>query len=231
MRALGANKLKLAVAIGEHLLAGRAQFTAHGTWLPWLREFCELGERQARTYVTLAQHRPEVEAYRQRAADMGVEPSIRGALAFISPPQQKKSKKPRKTSELATPAIFGAYLDGNQDSFFQALRFAPSLRAALIERLPVKIVVEVPKGAAEAAAEARAILKLARNTSAPNIDAVCDKASRIARLLGPAKPAALAPSNAKLDLDAFPKARDLDRPDLDIPESLRRDVPVGTTIN
>ena len=62
MRALGANKLKLAVAIGEHLLAGRAQFTAHGTWLPWLREFCELGERQARTYVTLAQHRPEVEA-------------------------------------------------------------------------------------------------------------------------------------------------------------------------
>jgi hypothetical protein len=224
---LGAKKVKLAVAIGEDLLEARKQLE-HGAWLPWLTEVCKLtlglGPRQACFYVTLAEHRPRVEAYLNRASNLGTTPSIRGALEYIASQDGKRPKKPKKVSELTNSAILGAHLDGHRESFWEALQFAPGLKAEIIKRLPPKIVVEVPRGAAEAAAEALEIQKLVVNASASNAETIRDKAARITRLLGPPKPAPPAPCNVKLDLGALPKALTLEPPDLDIPEFLQRTV-------
>ena len=162
----------------------------------------------------------------QRAANSGAKASIRGALDFISP-QEKKPKKPKKVSEIETAAILGAFLDERHDLFFRALQLAPGLKADITRRLLSETTVEIPRDAAEAAGEARAILKLLGNASAPNIETAREKAGRIARLLGPVpapRPASLAPCNAKLDLGALPKALALEPSDLDIPEFLQRTV-------
>src|SRR5271166_5083467 len=89
MRENGADFVRLAMATGDDLIRGRALLAKHGHWLALLRAACELGQRQALNYVELAEHRPAVEAYLQRAANMGRRPSIRGALEFISPPDTK----------------------------------------------------------------------------------------------------------------------------------------------
>jgi hypothetical protein len=211
MNELDADKVRLAMANGEDLANGREQLTQHGNWLIWLREACELKQRQALSYVTLAQHRPAVEAYLQRAANMGVKPSIRGALDFISP-QEKKPKKPKKLTEIETPAALGPFLNGRPDLFWQALQLAPELKAEIAQRLSsetASTLVETSKSTAEAAVQVRAIRELLWHPTSTNIETARDKATRTVRLLDPEpapKLTAVAPSKAALDLGLLPRA-------------------------
>jgi hypothetical protein len=145
-----ADKVRLAMANGEDLTEGREKLTRHGSWLIWLREACELRQRQALNYVTLAEHKQEVEAYLQRAANMGTKPSIRGALDFISPPQAKP-KKPKKLTEVETPETLGAFLEQHPELLFKALPHAPALTAEIVKRLERPLGRKAAKARAKAA--------------------------------------------------------------------------------
>jgi hypothetical protein len=182
-----ADKVRLAMANGDDLAKGREQFTHHGSWLIWLREACELQQRQALRYVALAQHRSMVEAYLTRESNMGGRASIRGALNFISP-SEKKPKKPKKVSEIETPEILGSFLDDRPDLFWQALQFAPELKEQIAQRLApetTSTTVGASKSMAQAANQARSIRELLRHPTAPNLESARDKASYTARLLDP----------------------------------------------
>ena len=150
MREAGADHVRLARAQGGDLHTGRELFTQHGTWLTWLRQACELRQRQALSYVALWQHHDAVEAYLQRAANSGARPSIRGALAFISPPDVR-SKKPRKLSEVETAAMLGPFLEQHPDLFFEALPLAPTLKAAIESRLQRPLHMKLKKAEQRAA--------------------------------------------------------------------------------
>jgi hypothetical protein len=210
MNELGADKVRLAAANGDDLVAGRAQFTVHGTWLSWLHEACELQQRQALRYVTLAQHRATVEAYLTRAANLGVEASIRGALEFISPPV-KKPNRVKRLAEIETPQVLGQFLENHPDLFWESLQLAPKLRAGIAQRSPTVLGAESAKPssgakAAQTAAEGRAILELLKHPTTTNIDTAREKAARIVRLSDPAKPVPVAPKPPVLDETLFPKA-------------------------
>jgi hypothetical protein len=229
MSELGADKVRLAMATGEDLIAGREQL-GHGEWLPWLREACDLKERQALNYVKLAQHPTAVARYLHSCANLLREASIIGALKFISPPDDTP-KRPKKVSEIETPAILGAFLDGHRSLFWQALQLAPELKGEIAQRLfpeTATTTVETSKSRAEAAAQVRAIRELLRHPTSTNIETARDKATRTVRLLNPApasKSASVMPSKAQLDCGALNKALGLNRSELDIPEFLQRAVP------
>jgi hypothetical protein len=210
MNELGADFVRLAMANGDDLAEGRPQFTKHGSWLSFLREACELRQRQALTDVTLAQHRPAVEAYLQHAANLGTKPSIRGALDFISP-RGDRPKKPKKLVEIETPALLGAFLNDRRDLFWEALQLAPELKGEIAQRLSetASTAGEPSKPTAEAAAQMRAIRELLRHPTSTNIESARDKATRTVRLLDPEpapKLATIVPSKAALDPGLLPKA-------------------------
>jgi hypothetical protein len=196
---------------GDDLITGRTQFKKQGKWLSWLFEACSLQQRQALRYVTLAEHRPDVEAYLTRESNLGIEVSIRRALNFISPPAGKP-KKPKKISEIEIPDILGAFLNEHCELFWKALPLAPKLKDEIAQqKLPkaANATDDASKVMAKAAAEARAIRQALRkdNPSSTNLEDACTKADRIVRLLDPT-PASKSdvPSQAKLDVDALPKA-------------------------
>jgi chromosome segregation ATPase len=61
----------------------------HGEWLPWLQENCQVGERQARRYITLSQNYPELlETNRTLGSDL---PGIQQALALITADDETKA--------------------------------------------------------------------------------------------------------------------------------------------
>jgi hypothetical protein len=128
MREYNADVVRLAMASGDDLILGRAQFTKHGTWLPWLRSECELGQRQALNYVALAQHRAAVEAYLQSTANLGRTPTITGALNFIFPPELRPPSKPKQSPAIETAEGLGRFLEEHQSLFWAALEVAPTLR-------------------------------------------------------------------------------------------------------
>jgi Protein of unknown function (DUF3102) len=69
-----------AIAAGRLLIEAKA-LLRHGEWLPWLQEHCQVSDRTARLYMRLARHAPELEANRQRVADL----TVRAALDALAP--------------------------------------------------------------------------------------------------------------------------------------------------
>ena len=161
-----ADKVRLAMANGDDLIDGRDRFTEHGSWLPFVREACELKQRQALNYVKLAQHRTLVEQYLHSCAILERQASIIGALKFVSP-SDVKPKRPKKLSEIEAPAVLGAFLEQRPDLLFEALAYAPGLKVKIQKRL------ERPLG--HKAAKARA--KAARELTQPPLVARDDTAS------------------------------------------------------
>jgi Protein of unknown function (DUF3102) len=55
-----------AIAAGLLLLEAK-EIVGHGDWLPWLQANCEIGPRQAQTYMRLARNRHKLEALKTRS--------------------------------------------------------------------------------------------------------------------------------------------------------------------
>lgn len=80
--------LEHALKVGRLLIKAK-KLCSHGTWLPWLEQNFEGKDRTARAYMQVVQRWPELEANRQRAANLGM--SVREAmkLAFFERPVNK----------------------------------------------------------------------------------------------------------------------------------------------
>ena len=78
------SALEYALEAGRLLVEAKSQ-VEHGEWLPWLKANFEGGERNARNYMRLARHMPELEANRQRSADL----SIDAALKLLAAPEEE----------------------------------------------------------------------------------------------------------------------------------------------
>lgn len=74
--AAASTALEHARRCGELLLQAKAEID-HGGFLPWIAEHCDVGERQARNYMRIAEHWDAI-SNRQRASDL----SVRQALAL-----------------------------------------------------------------------------------------------------------------------------------------------------
>jgi len=104
------NILREAITAGEALLKLKTS-VGHGEWGHYLRRHCELGERTAQIYMRLAEHRAELEANPQRAADL----SLRGALKFIGKEPNKDGKSAKSaTTSLSTLAWSNATAEERQ---------------------------------------------------------------------------------------------------------------------
>ncbi len=66
----------------------------HGQWLQWLQKHCQISERTAHYYMTLAQ---DFEANPQRVADL----AMREAIKVITAPKRLKHNK--QTTKLSPP--------------------------------------------------------------------------------------------------------------------------------
>ncbi len=79
------NAIAHALKAGELLIVAKSK-VAHGAWLPWLAEHCEVAERTARAYMRLANELPRLdEVKRQRVADLSLRETLK-ALAAPSKP-------------------------------------------------------------------------------------------------------------------------------------------------
>ena len=85
--------LERANTCGDLLIQAK-RFFAHGHWLPWLREHCEVSERTAHLYMRLSRHADEI---RNRC---GFDVSVREAVALIAKPRPAETADP----EIADPA-------------------------------------------------------------------------------------------------------------------------------
>jgi len=85
-----------AMEAGRLLAEAKAQ-VAHGEWLPWIEEHFSGSARTARAYMRLNENRAEVEANRQRVANLGV----RDALAYLAEPAEPEpdEEPPEEPSE------------------------------------------------------------------------------------------------------------------------------------
>src|SRR5262245_9596976 len=63
------NLIEHMLTAGDALIAAKAA-VRHGNWLSWLREECDLSERQAQKYMTIARGRAVLEANPTRGADL-----------------------------------------------------------------------------------------------------------------------------------------------------------------
>ena len=84
------TSLERAIEAGERLIEAKA-LVAHGQWLPWLKELCDLSERSAQAYMRLARHKDVVNTKSAAVADL----TMRAAVAEITEP-----KWPDKLSEI-----------------------------------------------------------------------------------------------------------------------------------
>jgi len=73
------NLIEHMLAAGDALIAAKAA-VGHGNWLSWLREECDLSERQAQKYMTIARGRAVLEANPTRGADL----ALTAALKLLS---------------------------------------------------------------------------------------------------------------------------------------------------
>jgi hypothetical protein len=84
----------------------------HGEWGSYLRGHCELNERTAQVYMQLAEHRTEIEAKAQHAADL----TLRGALKLIGKPSSHDTSDKRgKSAKASTPLSSLAWSEATAD--------------------------------------------------------------------------------------------------------------------
>jgi hypothetical protein len=124
------NILREAITAGEALLKLKAS-VSHGEWGHYLRRHCELGERTAQVYMRLAEHRAELEANPQRAADL----SLRGALRLIPNKSGKPTKSTKAGAALSSLAWSNATVD-ERCRFVDAIGLIPWLAAMPPSWLP-----------------------------------------------------------------------------------------------
>ena len=74
-----ASALERAVLAGERLIEAKGHL-AHGEWLPWLKEHCDLPARTARQYMRLARNKEAIEAKTATVANL----TVRNAVAEIA---------------------------------------------------------------------------------------------------------------------------------------------------
>jgi Protein of unknown function (DUF3102) len=77
------RSLERAIAAGDLLIEAKAQL-AHGQWLPWLQEHCQVPERTAQVYMRLARHAPELKSKSETVADL----SVRDAVDLLTEPRE-----------------------------------------------------------------------------------------------------------------------------------------------
>jgi hypothetical protein len=95
------NVLEHAIIAGEALIKAQDQLE-HGQWLPWLKQHCDLSERHAQRYMTLATHRLDLEANPTRVSDL----SLRGALRLLKPPSPQRNRAtPSKATNISFDAL------------------------------------------------------------------------------------------------------------------------------
>ncbi len=82
-----------AINAGRLLIEAKNQ-VPHGQWLHWLKKHCQVSERMAQHYMTLARH---FEANPQRVADL----PMRQAIKVITAPERLKHNK--QTTNLSPP--------------------------------------------------------------------------------------------------------------------------------
>lgn len=78
---------------GEHLIKAKAALK-HGEWLPWLAENCEVGERQARKYMQVAENWQAISAKSALGADL----TINGALDALAKVREESKPAPAKSA-------------------------------------------------------------------------------------------------------------------------------------
>jgi hypothetical protein len=115
-----------AIAAGEALRKLK-RAVSRGGWGAYLRHRCDLSERTAQVYMRLAEHRAEIEADPQRAADL----SLRSALKLIGSPPGNNASAGGAKSPLSVIAWINATLE-------QRCRFVNAIGLpALLEAIPL----------------------------------------------------------------------------------------------
>lgn len=89
-RAAARRGIEHAIAVGEALLEAQ-KLVGHGRWAEWLKEHCDLSERQARKYKRLAKHKDVLPK-----TALGADLTITAAIDALAEPQW-----PDKLSQLA----------------------------------------------------------------------------------------------------------------------------------
>jgi hypothetical protein len=79
------NLIEHMLAAGDALIAAKAA-VGHGNWLSWLREECDLSERQALKYMTIARGRAVLEANPTRGADLTLTAALKLLPSKKTPP-------------------------------------------------------------------------------------------------------------------------------------------------
>jgi hypothetical protein len=130
-----------ALAAGDALNKAKAHLS-HGEWGSWLLRHCDLGERTARVYMTLAKNRVSIEADWQHAAVL----SLRGALtliqADIGDTSPAKKSKPKSETKLSSLAWANASVDERRH-FLDDIGLQ-----SLLEALPSHFRIEIERRAA-----------------------------------------------------------------------------------
>lgn len=95
------SSVEHAMAAGDLLLEAKA-LVAHGQWLPWLAEHCEMSERTAQLYMRTAKNREAVELQMRNAiADLTLNEAA--ALLFLTSDLKKLLAFTKQISETTNP--------------------------------------------------------------------------------------------------------------------------------
>ena len=98
------NLVEHALAAGDALIAGKAA-AGHGNWLSWLRQDCDLGERQAQKYMTIARGQGVLEANPTRGADLTLTAALKLLLSKKTPPATGQIPHARGVSNRNAPKL------------------------------------------------------------------------------------------------------------------------------
>jgi hypothetical protein len=166
MSEASANVLAHAMAIGDNLITARKTLIPERRWGKWLKEEFEISRGHAHNYCQLARHRALIEANVQRVGQSGGHLTLRGALRLIAPPRPTSPSRPKMLCEVETPSVLGKFLEQHGELFFEALAYAPTLRAVITKRLERPLGRKAAKARKEADKEVPPAPLVARGDAA-----------------------------------------------------------------
>src|SRR5262249_17766822 len=98
------NLIEHMLAAGDALIAAKAA-VGHGNWLSWLKEECDLRERQAQKDMTLARGRAVLEANPTHGADLTLTAALKLLLSKKTPPATGQIPHARGISNRNAPKL------------------------------------------------------------------------------------------------------------------------------
>ena len=98
------NLIEHMLAAGDALIAAKAT-VGRGNWLSWLREECDLSERQAQKYMTIARGRAVLEANPPRGADLTLTAALKLLPSKKTPPVTGQIPRTRGISNRNAPKL------------------------------------------------------------------------------------------------------------------------------